>query len=130
MWQDQGAHDGNIPAYTAAGWPHPSLHGSRQAGRPIPISALYGVPTKRLNEQGRGNPQRFPQDFVFLLSAEEWESVKSQIASSKNRRGLRRRFLPYAFTPEGALMAGGLLTSRRAIDVSIYIIRSFFAMKR
>src|SRR5712692_3453212 len=73
------------------------------------LAELYGVPTKRLNEQVRRNPNRFPQDFVFLLSTEEWESLKSQIAASKNRPGRRRKFLPYAFTEHGALMAAGML---------------------
>lgn len=94
------------------------------------LAALYGVPTKRLNEQVRRSPRRFPEDFVFLLSPEEWESVRSQSAASGNRRGWRRRFLPYAFTEPGVLMASGLLKSRRSIEVSIHIIRAFFAMQR
>src|SRR5438105_1243468 len=94
------------------------------------LADLYGVPTKRLNEQIRRNPQRFPQDFVFLLSKEEWESLKSQIAASKDRHGRRRKFLPYAFTEHGALMAAGALNTPRAIEISIHIIRAFFAMQR
>ena len=94
------------------------------------LAELYGVPTKRLNEQVRRNPHRFPEDFVFLLSTEEWESLRSQIAASKNGRGRRRKFLPYAFTEHGALMAAGVLSSRRAIEISIHIIRTFFVMQR
>jgi ORF6N domain-containing protein len=94
------------------------------------LAVLYGVPTKRLNEKVRRNPERFPQDFVFLLSTEEWESLRAQIAASNNGRGSRRKFLPYAFTEHGALMAAGLLNSRRAIESSIHIIRTFFVMQR
>lgn len=122
----------NIPAYTAG-----LLNAARTftvRGRRVvldcDLAALYGVPTKRLNEQVRRSPQRFPEDFVFLFSAEEWESVRSEIAASGNRRGWRRRFLPYAFTEPGVLMASGLLKSRRSVEVSIHIIRAFFAMQR
>lgn len=90
------------------------------------LAEAYGVATKRLNEQIRRHARRFPQDFVFLLSSEEWKSVKAQL----NRRGHRRSYLPYAFTEHGALMAAGVLTSRRAIEASIYIIRTFFVMQR
>ncbi|MFZ3323733.1 MAG: ORF6N domain-containing protein [Usitatibacter sp.] len=79
------------------------------------LAELYGVATKRLNKQVRRNPQRFPADFAFLLTPEEWE---------KNRQGRHRKFLPYVFTEHGALMAAGLLNSRRAIEVSILIIRA------
>ena len=94
------------------------------------LASLYGVPTRRLNEQIRGNPRRFPPDFVFLLSAAEWESVKSEIAARGNGRVPHRRFLPYVLTEAGALMAAGVIRSRRAVDVSIYVIRAFFAMQR
>jgi len=88
------------------------------------LAELYGVPTKRLNEQVRRNPRRFPADFAFLLTSDEWESLRSQIATLDNRRGRRRRFLPYVFTELGALMAAGMLKSRRAIEVSIFIARA------
>jgi hypothetical protein len=93
------------------------------------LAELYGVPTKRLNEQVRRNPARFPPDFVFLLSAPEWDSLRSQIATLKNGRGRHRKFLPYAFTEHGALMAAGVLNSERAIEVSIYVVRAFIAMR-
>jgi hypothetical protein len=93
------------------------------------LAHLYGVPTKRLNEQVRRNPDRFPMDFAFLLSQDEWESLRSQIATLKNRRGQHRKFLPYAFTEHGALMAAGVLNSPQAIEVSIYLVRTFVAMR-
>jgi ORF6N domain-containing protein len=88
------------------------------------LAKLYGVATKRLNERVRRNPQRFPADFAFLLSSTEWEAVRAQISASSGGRAQYRRFLPYAFTEHGALMAAGLLNSPRAIEVSIYIARA------
>ncbi len=93
------------------------------------LAALYGVPTKRLNEQVRRNPERFPDDFAFLLSGDEWVALRSQIATLKNGRGRHRKFLPYAFTEHGALMAAGVLNSPRAIEVSIFVVRTFVAMR-
>lgn len=87
------------------------------------LAALYGVPTKRLNEQVRRNPERFPPDFMFLLSSQEWDSLRSQIAT-KTGRAPFRKFLPYVFTEHGALMASGLLNSPGAIEVSIFIVRA------
>ena len=75
------------------------------------LAALYGVETRRLNEQVRRNPDRFPQDFAFLLSTEDWEALRSQFAILKPGRGQHRKFLPYVFTEHGALMAAGVLNS-------------------
>ena len=94
------------------------------------LAYLYGVPTKRLNEQVRRNPDRFPKDFCFLLTPDEWDSLRSQFATLKNGRGQHRKFLPYAFTEHGALMAAGVLNSPQAVQVSIYIVRTFIAMRR
>jgi hypothetical protein len=88
------------------------------------LAKLYGVPTKRLNEQVRRNPARFPPDFAFLLSSNEWEVLKSQVASSTGGRPPYRKYLPYVFTECGALMAAGLVNSPRAIEASIYIARA------
>jgi hypothetical protein len=93
------------------------------------LAALYGVPTKQLNQQVRRNAERFPRDFAFLLSNEEWESLRSQIATLKTGRGAHRKFLPYAFTEHGVLMAAGVLNSKRAIEVSIYVVRTLVAMR-
>jgi hypothetical protein len=61
------------------------------------LADLYGVSTKRLNEQVRRNPDRFPSDFAFLLSPEEWAALRSQFATLETGRGRHRKFLPYVF---------------------------------
>ena len=71
----------------------------------VDLAALYGVPTKRLNEQVRRNLERFPADFMFTLGQEEWEALRSQFATLKTGRGQHRKYLPYAFTEHGAIMA-------------------------
>ncbi len=88
------------------------------------LAALYGVATKHLNEKVRRHSERFPPDFMFLLSLGEWESLRSQIATSRPGRPPHRRFLPYVFTECGALMAAGLLKTPRAIETSIYLARA------
>src|SRR6185312_1198584 len=80
------------------------------------LAELYGVATKRLNQQVTRNKERFPADFAFPLSASEWENLRSQFATSSWGG---RRSPPLAFTEHGALMAAGVLNSRRAIEVSI-----------
>jgi hypothetical protein len=74
------------------------------------LAALYGVPTKRLNEQYRRNRKRFPEDFAFQFTAKEANSLRSQIATSSSHGG--RRYRPYAFTEHGALMAANIGQSR------------------
>jgi ATP-dependent Clp protease ATP-binding subunit ClpA len=93
------------------------------------LATLYGVPTKRLNEQVRRNAERFPRDFAFLLASDEWEALRSQIATLKGGRGAHRKFLPYVFTEHGVLMAAGVLNSKRAIEVSIHVVRTLVAMR-
>ena len=75
------------------------------------LAALYGVPTKRLNEQVRRNIARFPEDFMFRLTDAESEALRSQIATLKTGRGQHRKYLPYAFTEHGAFMAASVLNS-------------------
>ena len=75
------------------------------------LAALYGVSTKRFNEQVRRNCERFPADFMFRLTAEEAESLRSQNATIKGGRGQHRKYLPYAFTEHGAIMAATILNS-------------------
>ena len=77
------------------------------------LAALYGVETRRLNEQVRRNAERFPADFMFQVSAEEFADLMSQSATSKPGRGGRRK-LPLAFTEHGAIMAATVLNSPRA----------------
>ena len=93
------------------------------------LAALYGVPTKRLNEQVRRNARRFPADFMLALSQEEWDALRSQFATLKTGRGQHRKYLPYAFTEHGAIMAATVLNSPRAIEVSIYVVRAFVQLR-
>lgn len=92
------------------------------------LAALYGVETRRLNEQVRRNLDRFPADFMFQLSAPEYADLMSQIATSKPTRGGRRK-LPLAFTEHGAIMAATVLNSARAVEVSIYVVRAFVRLR-
>lgn len=93
------------------------------------MARLYGVTTKRLNEQVKRNADRFPDDFVFQLAPEERDEVlRSQNATSNGGRG-GRRYLPFAFTEHGALMAANILNSSKAIEMSVYVIRAFIQQR-
>lgn len=92
------------------------------------LAEVYGVSTKRLNEQVRRNLDRFPQDFMFRLTAEEDDSLRSQIATSNIGRG-GRRYLPYAFTEHGAVMLASVLNSPQAVEASIFVVRAFIRMR-
>jgi hypothetical protein len=104
------------------------------------LARIYGVPTKRMNEQVKRNAERFPPDFVFRLEPEEVQILKSQIAtSSGNACGTRvetgsahggRRKLPLAFTEHWAIMAANVLNSQRAIQMSVFVVRAFISMRR
>ena len=93
------------------------------------LAELYGVTTKRLNEQVRRNLSRFPEDFMFQLTELETQLLRSQIATSKEGRG-GRRYLPYAFTEQGVAMLSSVLNSERAIKVNIEIMRAFVRLRR
>ena len=88
------------------------------------LAILYGVPTKRLNEQVQRNKKRFPSDFMFQLTPAEVERLRSQFATSKTGSG-GRRYRPYAFTEQGVAMLSSVLHSERAIQVNIAIMRAF-----
>jgi len=90
------------------------------------LAELYEVDTKRINEQVKRNPERFPADFMFQLTQEEWENLKSQNATSS--WGGRRK-LPYAFTEHGVLMLSSVLSSQRAIAVNIRIMRVYVLIR-
>jgi ORF6N domain len=92
------------------------------------LAVLYGVSTKRLNEQVRRNRSRFPDDFMFQLTAEEVRSLRSQFATSKQGRG-GRRYAPLVFTEQGIAMLSTVLNSERAIQVNIEIMRSFVRLR-
>lgn len=91
------------------------------------LAALYGVSTKRLNEQVRRNRDRFPEDFMFQLTSEEASFLRSQNATSKSKGG--RRYSPYAFTEQGVAMLSSVLKSKRAIQVNIAIMRAFVELR-
>jgi hypothetical protein len=93
------------------------------------LAELYGVPTFRLNEAVKRNRPRFPPDFMFQLSKKEAESLTSQFAISKTRRG-GRRTLPYAFTEQGVAMLSSVLHSERAVQVNIVIMRAFVKLRQ
>lgn len=92
------------------------------------LAALYGVTTTRLNQQVRRNLERFPEDFRFQLTAEEFSGLMLQIATSKSGRGGRRK-LPFAFTEHGAIMVATVLNSSRAVEMSIYVVRAFVQLR-
>jgi len=92
------------------------------------LAELYGVPVKRLNEQVKRNQERFPSDFMFRLSAEESDALRSQSATSKTGRG-GRRYAPYAFTEHGAIMAATVLNSERAVEMSVFVVRAFVRLR-
>jgi hypothetical protein len=93
------------------------------------LAALYGVTTKRFNEQVRRNRKRFPVDFMFQLTAEETGSLRSQFATLKAGRGKHRKYLPYVFTEHGAIMAATILNSPHAIEMSVYVVRAFVQLR-
>ena len=104
------------------------------------LAGLYSVPTKRLNEQYRRNLKRFPEDFAFQLTPDEWAALRSQDATSSpppNRSQIATgsqkhrdpRYLPYAFTEHGALMASTILNTPRALAMSVYVIWAFVKLR-
>jgi hypothetical protein len=93
------------------------------------LAELYGVPIKRLNEQVKRNRERFPKDFLFTLTRAEYENLRSQNATSSSEHG-GRRYLPHAFTEHGAIMAATVLNSKRAVEMSIFVVRAFVQMRQ
>ena len=104
------------------------------------LARIYGVFTKRLNEQVHRNSKRFPPDFLFQLTAEEADSLRSQFATLKrpsNRSQIATgsqkhrdpRLLPYAFTENGAIMAANVLNSPEAVRMSVFVVRAFVQMR-
>jgi len=93
------------------------------------LAELYGVELKRLNEATKRNIGRFPADFMFQLKQKEWDNLRSQIATAKKDVS-KVRYLPYAFTEHGVLMLTNVLNSRKAINMSIQIIRVFDKLRK
>lgn len=92
------------------------------------LAGIYNVSTKRLNEQVKRNIARFPSDFAFQLTLDEFKALMSQIATSKLSRGGRTK-LPYVFTEHGVVMLSSVLRSPRAIQMNIFIVRAFIKMR-
>lgn len=93
------------------------------------LAQLYGVELKRLNEAVKRNIKRFPQNFMFQLSQDEWDILRSQIAST-NSNISKVRYLPFAFTEHGVTMLASVLNSDRAIEISIKIVETFIALRQ
>ena len=93
------------------------------------LAILFGVSTKRLNEQLRRNSSRFPEDFAFRLTAAEARGLRSQFATSKRGRGGRRN-LPRVLTEHGVVMAANVLNSPRAVAVSVEVVRAFIRLRK
>jgi len=96
----------------------------------VELARLYGVSTGRLNEQIKRNRARFPEDFSFRLAKHEVVALRSQIAISNAAPGRGgRRYAPLAFTEHGAIMAATVLNSRRAIEMSLHVVRAFVRLR-
>jgi len=95
------------------------------------LASMYGVSTKRFNEQVRRNRDRFPQDFCFVLEDQDFANLRSQFATSSSDASGHggRRHLPRVFTEHGAIMAAMVLNSPRAIQMSVYVVRAFVKLR-
>lgn len=93
------------------------------------LAELYGVSVRQLNQQVKRNKHRFPADFVFTVSVAEYRNLRSQNVISSSAHG-GRRYLPHAFTEHGAIMAATVLNSRRAIEMSVFVVRAFVQMRQ
>jgi hypothetical protein len=94
----------------------------------VDLAELYGVPTKAFNRAVKRNLERFPKDFMFQLTYQEVRALRCQFGTSNKGRG-GRRYLPYAFTEHGAIMAANVLNSQRAIEASVYVVRAFVRLR-
>lgn len=93
------------------------------------LAAIYGVQTRVLNQAVKRNMARFPEDFMFRLTREEAELSRSHSVILNLGRGQNKKYLPYAFTEHGAIQAANLLTSPRAVSMSIYVVRAFVQLR-
>jgi len=94
----------------------------------LDLAELYGVPVRQLNQQMKRNRERFPSDFVFQLTAQEHEILRSQFVISRRAHG-GRRYVPFAFTEHGAIMAATVLNSDRAVKMSVFVVRAFVRLR-
>ena len=93
------------------------------------LAELYGVATKVLIQAIKRNIERFPADFMFQLTVEEADLLRSQIVTLKTGRGRHRKYLPYAFTEQGVAMLSSVLRSKRAVRVNVEIMRTFVRLR-
>ena len=106
----------------------------------VDLAGLYGVSTKALNQAVKRNRDRFPQDFMFRLTADEWMGMRSQIVTTSPSADMRSQIVtaskrnvgtpPYAFTEQGVAMLSSVLRSSRAVEVNIAIMRTFVELRR
>ena len=94
------------------------------------LAELYGVATKVLIQAIKRNIERFPADFMFQLTVEEADLLRSQIVTLKTGRGRHRKYLPYAFTEQGVAMLSSVLRSKRAVRVNVEIMRTFVRLRQ
>lgn len=94
------------------------------------LAHLYEVDAKVLNQAVKRNPDRFPEDFMFQLTAEESARLRSQTVTLKTGRGQHRKYLPYAFTEQGVSMLSSVLRSKRAVMVNVEIMRAFVRLRQ
>ncbi len=94
------------------------------------LADLYEVETKNLNRAVKRNRERFPEDFVFQLTSEEWEALRVRCQIGTSPKGGGRQYLPYAFTEQGVAMLSGVLRSKRAVEVNIQIMRTFVKLRQ
>ncbi len=92
----------------------------------VDLAELYGVTTKVFNQAVKRNIDRFPKDFMVQLTAEEAFTIRSQFVTASKRN---IRYLPFAFTEHGIIMAASILNSQRAIDASVYVVRAFVKLR-
>jgi len=90
------------------------------------LGRIYGVPTKQINQAVKRNPDRFPGDFAFRLDSQEVTPMRSQIVTASKRNV---RFRPWAFTEHGAIMVANVLSTPRAVQMSVFVVRAFVKMR-
>ena len=94
------------------------------------VAFLYNVETKRINEAVRNNKDRFPENFCFRLTEDEYNSLRSKFSTLKNYRGQHRKYLPYVFTEQGIAMLSGIIKNKTAVRVSVNIMNAFVEMRK
>lgn len=95
------------------------------------LARIYGVPTKRLNEQVKRNQRRFPEDFVFQLKKEEADALlRSRSQNATLKKGANIKHLPYVFTEHGAIQAANVLNSEAAIEMGVHVVRAFVRLRQ